>query len=925
MRLIRNFGMGVLALLRRRRVEAELDEELEGYLEASAAEKLRLGMTAEMARRMARREMGSREVVKHKVWGSRWEATVDGILQDLRLSVRGLMKSPGFTLVALLSLALGIGANTAIFTLIEQVLLRELPVAKPEELAIFGQSTGGGVMGGIDLGVNDMATYTFARQLEQNPGPFAGVAYYSSIQAQMSARVAAANGQMGQVQQESVAIVSGNYFPVIGAQPLLGRTILPDDAAVKGEGEVAVVSWHYWQTELDGSPNALGRTVMLNNRSLRVIGVMGKNFYGIRQDVRPADMYIPVTMIQVAFPEGDFLAPDSFYFLHMFGRMHSAADLKQDNAWLNGQVQASLRAHSGGQITPDREKDIAKAGFKLLPGAQGVNVLSAAFGSSLKILMVVVAIVLLIACANLANFLLARAASRQRETATRLALGSTRGRIVRQSMTEALLLSLAGGIGGLGLAFVATRGLIAFVVKDVEYSTLDAKPDLVVLLFTLGISLVTGLIFGLGPALSSAWSIGRMGAAAALGTATRSTTDGKAARLLPRILIAVQVVLSLVLLVGAGLFLRSLNNLQSQDLGYDRTHLLLAGFNAQENGAKPEQAPALMKALEDKLAAIPGVEYAALSATPPISGGSWRDSFKPEGYVPRPKEDMAPILNRVTGHFFEATGIAILAGRPIAPEDTATSMKAIVINETAAKRFFKGDAVGKTIVFDDDSLGGPKTPWRVVGVARNTMVGGPHDTDPEILAYMPLTQMTGDHNFVNTIEVKTAMDPKAAAMEVRRAVAAVDSAIALDQVRTTKQEVDRMLILEEMIGSLTAVFSGLAVVLAAIGLYGVMSYNVVRRTNEIGVRLALGAQGRTILWMVLRESLVLLAVGLVLGLPLAYALMRLVREQLFGVEALDPVTFVGAVAVVAGMTVFAAWLPARVASRVDPMVALRCD
>ncbi|HEY9126480.1 MAG TPA: FtsX-like permease family protein, partial [Acidobacteriaceae bacterium] len=483
-----------------------------------------------------------------------------------------------------------------------------------------------------------------------------------------------------------------------------------------------------------------------------------------------------------------------------------------------------------------------------------------------------------------------------------------------------------GGACGLGLAFVATRALIAFVVKDSPTSTLDAAPDALVLLFTLGVSLVTGLLFGLGPALSSAWSIGRAGAAASLGAGgTRSTTAGRAARFLPRLLVAAQVVLSLVLLVGAGLFLRSLNNLESQDLGYDRSHLLMAQFDARQNGYKAEQAPAVMRSLEEKLAAIPGVQFAALSLTPPISGGSWRDSFKPEGYTPKPKEDMSPILNRVTGHFFEAVGIPMVAGRAIGPEDTATSMKAIVINETAAKRYFKGDAVGKTIAFDDKGLGGPKTPWRIVGVAHDTMVGGPHDTDPEIMAYLPLAQMTGENNFVSTIELKTAMDPKAATAELRRAVAAVDPNLALTQIRTTKQAVDGMLVLEEMISSLTAVFAALALILAAIGLYGVMSYAVVRRTSEIGIRLALGAQARAVLWMVLKDALVLLGVGLVIGLPLTFAVTRLVRGQLFGLSPADPAAFAVAIGVVAGMTVLASWLPAMRASKVDPMVALRCE
>ncbi|HEY9125620.1 MAG TPA: ABC transporter permease, partial [Acidobacteriaceae bacterium] len=425
---LRSVKTGLGALADKRRVERELEEELDQFFADSFEEKRRRGLSEEAAWRAAKTEMGSRHVVKHKIWNVRWEAVMDQVWADFRLGMRGLLKTPGFTLVAVLSLALGIGGNTAIFTLIHQVLLRELPVNKPEQLAVFGDGNSGGIMGGIDLGAMDMAPYNFARQLETNPGPFAGVAYYSSFPPQISVRASAANGQMGQAQQEVVSLVSGNYFSVIGAEPLLGRTILPNDAAVKGEGAVAVVSWHYWQTQLDGSRDALGRTITLNGTPFRVVGVMRRNFYGIKQAVQPPDMWVPVTMIRVPFPGDDLLGPDNFYFLHMFARMHAADDLKQDKAWLNGQVQAYIRSYAGGQIAPDREQEIRRAGFDLKSGAQGVNALSGSFGASLKILMVVVGLVLLIACANLANFLLARAASRQRETATRLALGSTRGR-----------------------------------------------------------------------------------------------------------------------------------------------------------------------------------------------------------------------------------------------------------------------------------------------------------------------------------------------------------------------------------------------------------------------------------------------------------------------------------------------------------------
>lgn len=919
---------GLLALGNRRRVDAELDEELAAFVRESAREKVRRGLSVHEARRAARAEVGSAHVVKHQVWNSRWEAGMDRVWMDLRMGVRGLMKSPGFTLVAVVSLALGIGANTAIFTLIHQVLLRELAVERPQELAIFGRSLSGGVLGGIDLGVADMETYDFAKQLEADPGPFAGVASYSSFPPTVSVRAlepgaSDASRSSGGAIETAASLVSGNYFSVMSARPLLGRVILPSDAAARGESAVAVVSWHYWQTELGGNAGALGRTIAINGRPFRVIGVMPRDFYGIKQWVQLPDLFVPVTMQSVVLPGDDFLQPRAIYFLHMFARMKSAGDLKQDQAWLDGRVRAYIRAGEGASISADRQQEIGRAGIKLLPGAQGVNEMGAGFGDSLKILIVVTGLVLLIACANLANFLLARAASRQRETATRLALGSSRGRIVRQSLMETLLLSLAGGALGLGLAFVATRALIAFVVKGVVNTPLDARPDGVVLLFTLAVSLVTGLLFGLGPALSSAWSVTRAGAATSLNSSTRSTTATGMARLLPRALVVAQVMLSLLLLVGSGLFLRTLNNLQARDFGFERSRLLMAQLDIQQSGYTEAQAPGMYRTLLERISALPGVESAAFSVTTPLSGGAWRSTIKVNGYTPQPKEDMSSILNRVSGRYFETTGISLVAGRAIGPQDTATSLKVAVVNETLAKHYFpKGNALGSTLKIDDDHVAGP---WRIVGIARDTLVEGPRAEKIQRMLYLPLTQVLGNAAFANSVEVRTAADPKKTVADLRRAISQVDPSLSLSDVTTMHEMMDQMLTHEELIGSLTTIFSLLALVLAAIGLYGVMSYAVVRRTGEIGIRLALGAQMRTVLWMVLRESLLLLAVGLAVGLPLTLGLTRLIRGQLFGLSPTDPATFAAAIAVVAVMTLFAAWLPARRASRVDPMVALRCE
>jgi predicted permease len=553
--------------------------------------------------------------------------------------------------------------------------------------------------------------------------------------------------------------------------------------------------------------------------------------------------------------------------------------------------------------------------------------------------------VLLIACANLANFLLARAATRKREIATRLALGSSRARIVRQSLLETLLLSLTGGVLGLGIAFAATRILIGFVSQGNAYIAMDPTPDTTVMLFTLGLSLLTGILFGLAPALAAA----RTGAASNLsaGSRTAQSSGGKSARFWPKTLVTVQVTLSLLLLVGAGLFLRTLRNLQNQDYGFERSHLLLAEFNAKLAGYKPSQTPGLHQRLVERLSALPGVRSIALCATPPISAGNWSSSVTIPGYTPAPKENRHSILNRVSGQYFETAGISIVAGRPFNNADTANSQKVAVINQTLASHFFpKGDAVGRSIIIDIDSVKGP---WQIVGIARDTKSGNPRDADPVRMTYIPLAQIdpflpadssapaaTGvvakpavpeenQDRFAGMILVRTAGDPAHTIADLRAAVAFVDPNLPLLRITTIHDQMSNFMTHDELISSLTGLFSLLALLLAAIGLYGVMSYNVVRRTNEIGIRLALGAQTPAVRWMILRESLLLLVIGVALGLPLTLAAARFIKQQLFGLSAVDPATYATAIATVGGMILLAAWLPALRATQVDPIVALRCD
>jgi predicted permease len=951
MQWLTNFAKGIASLLHRQDVERELNEELQGYLEAAVADKQHHGMTEEAARRAASVELGSSNSVKHQVWSSRWESTAEGILQDFRVSVRTLAKSPGFTAVALLSLALGIGGNTAIFTLINQVLLRNLPVPDAQQLVAFGESVNGGVAGGISLG--DFGGYfpwDFTRQMEADPGPFQGIAAYGSFSNQVSIR------RLGSVGDDANSpamlapanLVSGNYFSVLGARPLVGRTIVPGDDATPGSGAVVVVSYHFWKQSLSSDPHIVGKLISVDGTPFEVVGVMPQEFHGIKQELPQAELWTPISMQTVVLQQPSMLTSHSgLYFLHLFARLSKRAathkaELVQSQNWLDQQVRNGIREREGANLSADRQLEISRISVRLVPAGRGVSLLRTQYGDSLKILMVVVVLVLLIACANLANFLLSRAATRQHETLTRLALGSSRMRIVRQGLMETFLLSIVGGVMGLGVAFAATHALLTFVRRGNAYIPMSPTPDAGVLLFTLGVSALTGILFGLAPSIQAA----RPGSRGALSSGSRTAQGGggKQARFWPKALVTAQVMLSLVLLVMAGLFLRTLRNLQDQDYGFERSHLLLADIGEQLAGYEPHQVAALHQALLDRLSAIPGVRSAALSATPPISSGSWSSNISLSGYTPGPKENMVSNLNRVSGRYFETAGIPIVAGRGITPADSANSLKVAVVSQTIARRFYpRGNAIGQQLTIEIDSVKGP---WQIVGIVRDTKAGDPRDTNPVRMTYIPLSQIEtflpagaaaatangktapreeNQDCYARTILMRTSSDPAKAIPDLRAAVAGVDPNLPLLQITTIHDQVSELISHDELISTLISIFSVLALLLAAIGLYGVMSYNVARRTNEIGIRLALGAQGGSVLRMIMGESLLLLAIGVVLGLPLAMMATQIVKHQLFAMDAIDPVSFVAAVLVASLMTVLSSWLPARRAAKVDPVTALRCE
>jgi predicted permease len=918
MALVRNLISGIRALLHKEERNHEIDEELQGYVEAAVDEKVRRGMRREDAERAARVEVGSAAVVRHRVWSGSWESAVESLGQDVRFGVRQLLKSPGFSLVAILSLALGIGANTAIFTLINDLLLKSLPVHAPDQLVSFGKGSGGGRLGSVQPGAVDMFTYDFYKRIERDHEPFEGVAAFSSFPTMMSVRRGA--GASGAATQAWGHLVSGTFFGVLGVEPILGRAIHERDTDSAGRNPVAVISYRYWQQALSADPAAIGRVLTINGTLFTIVGVMPASFYGVELNEQIPDMWLPITMQQQVMQQPSLIDAGGLFWLHMIARRKASVSVAQSQAWITTLLQHFLTDREGTQLSALRRQEIARSFVPLMPIGAGISHLRDDYEAPLTILMGVVMLVLLIACANLANFLLAKAASREREFTTRLALGSSRMRLVRQILTETLLLASTGGAVGLLLAFLSTRALITFVVGKDAHTALGAIPDLHVLAFTTAICLATGVLFGIAPALR----VSRMSASGALNATARTVGSGggRSGRLLPKALVVGQVMLSLVLLAVAGLFVRTLHNLRNEDIGFDRTNLLLVNTSPKFAGYKPAQLNALYERILTRVQALPGVRSAALSGNLPIARGNWGSPITIIGRPITPNEAVETYLQRVSAGYFETLGIPLLRGRTINAGDTATSLKAVVINQTLANLYFPhGDAIGRSFTVADPSVKGT---WQIVGIVRDAKFQA-SAKEPEPMAYLAVTQLTEDDQYAYWLQMQSAGDPAMLIGEVRAAFAEIDGNLPILEVKSIREQTENLIGTQKLVSQLSSFFSLLALALSCIGLYGVMMYSVVRRTNEIGVRIALGAPRSGVLWMVLRESLVLLGIGIALGVPAMLAACQAVRAGLFGVGPWDVTTLAAAVLIIAAVTVVAAYFPAWRATKVDPIVALRYE
>ncbi len=900
------------ALFRRRKPVDDLAEEIRSHLEMEEQENLESGMPPDEAHYAALRRFGNVALAQERsreMWG--WNS-VETLWQDLRFGLRQLRRSPGFTAVAVVTLALGIGANTAIFTLINAVLLQSLPVKDPGQLMLFydGVTTG---TSSTDMGIpNDIYSYPAWEYFRDHDESFESLCAFR----QESDRLSMQMGGSSETQQKEQVrghLVSGSYFTVLGVRATAGRLLTAqDDMPTAPPG--AVISYEFWRRRFNLDRSVIGKTLDLNGTVFTIVGATPKEFFGERID-RPPDFWLPLSRQPQVLQRESWLASQNVYWLNLMGRLKSGVTMESAQATLNTQLHQFYTAQAGSRLTPERQRQIQSAQILLKRGARGISILRFVYSQPLHILMAVVALVLLIACANVATLMLARASARRHELFVRLALGAGRSRLVRQLLTGSVLLALCGAVAGAVLAGWGVHLLVAMIPPA---SAVKVKPDLLVLGFTLAVSVLTGVLFGLIPALSSS-KVGLTGSPAARSSASRGGSTFKPAYTL----VVLQVALSSLLLVGAALLTHSLLDLERQDLGFNSENLLLVRTGFQLTGVPPAELLPLYRQIQERLNSLPGVSSASMARFSPISGSSSSGNFSLEGYATSPGKVLVVFGLPVGPGFFATLGIPMLLGRPIGPQDTPASPLVAVVNQTFVQEYLPNrNPIGRRM-----RLGAPfKAPGaEIIGVVADSKYYNLREK-PKPMAFFSLWQAGADKHldaYAGELMIRTSQDPSGAVAEVRRALTEIDSRLPILGVQTLHEQIYESLHQERMITKSCGFFGFLALLLACIGLYGTMAYSVARRTNEIGIRMALGAQRSRILWLFLRDSVVLVVLGLTLGLPLAMGATRWIRSFLFGLPSVNWVAISGTIVVMVVVSAGAAYLPARRATKVDPMVALR--
>jgi predicted permease len=911
------------ALFHKAAMERELDEELRFHLEKEIEQNLGRGMSAEEARFAALRGFGGVEQMKEESRDVRGVRFVEELLQDLRYGVRMLRKQPGFTLTAVLTLALGIGANTTIFSLINVALLKTLPVKDPQQLVFF--------MVAGPQGSGTGFSYPLLEQFNRSNHSFTGI-----IAANTAGRMRLTEqGEGGQVELVQAGRVSGNFFSVLGVDAVAGRTLTEEDDRPADAQPVAVISYDCWQRRFGLDPGVVGRKVTLDDFPFTIVGVAPPGFFGIEVGSKP-DFWWPIRMTPQVIPGNQSLSDRGHRWLYVMARLKPGVKVEQARAEMDTVFRQDLN-----EITPERLAGLTPAqrhnylsrSISLVAGGTGFTWLRERIKQPLLILLIVVGLVLLIACANIANLLLARAAGRRKEFAVRLALGAGRPRLIRQLLTESLLLAALSGAMGLLLALWGARLLLAYLPPE-QTATFDLAPDAAVLGFTFAVSLLTSLLFGLAPALRAT----RLDLTSSLKDAVGVGT-GRSQLTPHKLLIVTQVALSLFLLVGAGLFVRSLRNLKDLDVGFDRENVILFSLNTPGGYTLAQRVNLYQQALE-RLEALPGASAASLASFSLLSGSGMNSNIVVEGYDNRPDEDMDCHRLWVGPKYFAAMGMTLLEGRDFGPQElrpqgglpaagpspqpgaTPGAPIAAVINQTMARYFFRdGSPLGRRFRLQRGPIQG--IPIEVIGVIKDARYYSLREQTPPTF-YLSFFQRPREGE-AGTVLLRSFADPVSIATAIARAVRELDPQVQVVNLRTMNEVVDRSLMQERFVAQLGSFFSLFALLLAAIGLYGVMSYATAQRTREIGIRMALGARAADVIWLALRETMLLVGAGVVIGLGAALVANRLVESLLFGLSAADPLTITQAVLLMLVVAALACYVPARRATKVDPMIALRYE
>jgi putative ABC transport system permease protein len=892
------------SLFRRDTVESEADAELRFHFDQQVEKYIKSGMTREQATRRARIEIGGHEQLKEEIRDARGVNLIETLFQDIRYGLRILGRTPVISCVAVLSLALGIGANTAIFSLIDTVMLRMLPVEKPEELTQVRIQD--------PRSPNDEAEPTFTNplweELRNRQDFYSGIFAWNLTQFDLA--------QGGAVHDVNGMFSSGEYFSTLGVRPAAGRLIAADDDK-RGCPGVAVLSYGFWQDHFGGAESAVGSTLSLDNHAFNIIGVSAPGFFGLEVGNK-FDVAIPVCAAEIFDGPKSRLDRRSWWWLQVAGRSKPGVSPEQLKARL-GVVSPQVFAAALPQDWEVKDQQyFLKRLFQTAPAATGTSYLRRQFTQPLHILMGVVGLVLLIACANIASLMLARASARHKEIAVRKALGASRVRLIRQLLTECVLLSTAGAILGILFARWGSALLVRYISTGDNKVFLDLSFDWRTLSFTAGVAVFTGILFGVLPAFRST----RVSLTSAMKGSQAVDAESRAKFRAGKWIVASQVALSLVLLVASGLFLRSLVKLVTMDVGFDRNNVLIVHANLHNAKVALEQQPAMFDEIERRLRTLPGVVSASRSVMTPVSNYVWNSDL--EVNTPNaPTGDAAlAFFNFISPCYFETVRSPLLAGRNINDGDTKTAPLVAVVNETLARRFFpKGDGLGKYFrVYADP--GKPEPPIQIVGLVKDAKYESLRE-EAHPTAYFPIAQVTEPVE-EQVFELRTATRPSVLVPSVQETVASVSKAVPLD-FGTLAEQVDDSLVQERLLATLSTFFGALALLLAMIGLYGALSYLVAQRQREFGIRMALGAPRDSILRLVMRDVIIVLASGLAAGACLALATVGVLQKMLFGLAPRDTFTFIGAIGVLALVAIVSGYLPARRATRVDPMVALRYE